>query len=267
MYQDVSPNLLFLGTGAGCGVPSFFCSCDACQEARKEPHLTRSRCSVILQGQVCTLIDTPPDLRNQFLREGISRIDNLILTHWHYDHSGGLGELEFFIRMKSQKTIPAWMSRETYEWFTSAFWFMADCLSIQNMDFDNSIQLDDAVITPLRVQHAPGTIGLLLETPSGKRTAYLSDTGPLPTITMKQLQDIDTLILGATFWKDNWMPEDHLSVDEAIQIGLAVGAGQIYLTHLSMHYAEPVTNQKLLNHIRQYGDHIHLAYDGLHIEI
>lgn len=263
----MNPKLLFLGTAAGCGVPSFFCTCVACQEARLEPQLTRSRCSVIIQGQSNTLIDTPPDLRTQLVRAGISQIDRLILTHWHYDHSGGLGELEFFTRMKSQKPIPTWMSQETYDWLSSAFWFMKDCLSVNLAIYETPVTLEDMILTPLRVQHAPGTLGLLIETPRGNRTAYLSDTGPLPAITTEQLQGVNTLILGAPFWKGNWMPEDHLSVDEAIQIGLALNAGQIYLTHLSMHYVQPVTNRELLAHVHQFGDHIHLAYDGLRIDI
>lgn len=263
----MSVSLLFLGTGAGCGVPSFFCSCDACQEARTNPVLTRSRCSVVIQGETCILIDTSPDLRTQLVREKITQIDLLILTHWHYDHSGGLGELEFFARMKHQRAIPAWMSQETREWLNSAFWFMTDCLSIQNAAFGNPIEAGEITIAPLMVQHTPGTTGLLIKTPSGRRTAYLSDTGPLPATTMEQLRGIDTLILGATFWKGNWMPEDHLSVEEAIRIGLSLNVGQIYLTHLSMHYVQPVTNQELLAYVQQFGDHIHLAYDGLRIEI
>ena len=259
--------LVFLGTGAGCGVPSYFCECAACQEARSQPRYQRSRCAVLLQGEKNTLVDAPPELRFQLIREKVTDIDHFLLTHWHYDHTGGLGDLEFYVRTKRGEAIPAYMTADTLAWLRSAFWFMEDCLVIQKLEAEYQLQIDGFNITALDVQHTPGTIGLLFESPSGRRTAYIPDSGPLPQRTLGHLRDLDTLILDSTFWGANWMPDEHQSVDSAIQIGQELQAGQVYLTHLSMHHDSPVTNQALEAHLSQFGEQFHLAYDGLRIEL
>lgn len=259
--------LVFLGTGAGCGVPSFFCTCKACQEARDEPRFSRTRCGLVLMGDETVLVDAPPELRSQLIRENIKKIDRFILTHWHYDHAGGLGELEFYVRTKRQEMIPTYMSTVTKEWFDSTHWFMKDCLVVETFESGYHVEIDEMVYTALDVQHAPGTFGLEIEAPSGRRTAYTSDTGPLPEHTHERLRGVDNLILDATFWGRNWMPEDHQSVESAINIGLELEAKQIFLTHLSMHHDQIVTSQELEAFLHTFGDHIHLAYDGLRIEI
>jgi hypothetical protein len=50
----------FMGTGAGCGVPAFFCDCPACEEARRDPRAQRGDCGVMITGAERTLIDAPP---------------------------------------------------------------------------------------------------------------------------------------------------------------------------------------------------------------
>ena len=259
--------LTFLGTGAGCGVPSFFCGCAACQEAAAEPWLARSRCSLLVQGSSNTLIDAPPELRQQLLRERVDRVDDLLLTHSHYDHTGGLGDLEFYVRVHRREAIPAYMTAATRGWLHGAYGFMEDCLAVQDFEVGYQVELDGVSYTGLPVTHAEGTLGLLLETPGGRRTAYIPDTGPLPEAAIERVRGIDTLILGATFWGRNWMPEDHLSVQEAVEIGSELGVRSLYLTHLSMHHDTPVTSRELEAFLQTFGQHVHLAYDGLCIEI
>ena len=263
----MSIQLTFLGTGAGCGVPSFFCGCVACQEAATELRYHRTRCAVLVRGHQNTLIDAPPDLRAQLLREHIAQIDHFVLTHGHYDHSGGLGELEFYMRVGRQEAIPAYMTPGSEEWLHTAYGFLEDCLSVQTIDAGWQFEQDGVAYTGLEVTHAPGTLGLLMETTSGRRTAYIPDTGPLPAFTLDKLEGVDTLILGATFWGNNWMPEDHLSLAEAVQIALQLNAKQVYFTHLSMHHDTPVTNLELEAYLRSKGERLHLAYDGMCIEL
>ncbi len=259
--------LIFLGTGAGCGVPAFYCGCRACQEAQTKPRFQRTRCSIIIQGETNILVDAPPDLRTQLLREEIQHIEHLFLTHWHYDHFAGLGELEFYVRLIRQAVLPVYVTMETKEKVESAFGHMVDCLEIQPFACGEQVDIDGLAFTALDVQHAPGTYGLLLETRTGRRIAYLPDTGPLPGKTARLLHEIEVLILDATFWGRSWMPDVHQSVESAIQLGLALDAGEIYLTHLSMHYDRPVTNQELQDFLSDYGNHVHAAYDGLRLDL
>lgn len=85
--------ITLLGTGDSAGVPHIGCDCETCQRYLEEgKHRTRFSILVEKDGER-VLIDASPDLRFQFLREGIDNIDSLILTHAHYDHYAGLGSL------------------------------------------------------------------------------------------------------------------------------------------------------------------------------
>lgn len=263
----MGPTLTFLGTGAGGGVPTFYCGCSACQEAQQEARFRRTRCSILVRGEQSLLVDAPPDLRAQFVREGIAQVDHFILTHEHYDHTGGLGELEYFVRIRRGSPIPTYMTSASQDWFLATHRYLEDCFAIQNVEAGSRFDLDGVTYTALDVTHVYGTIGLLMQGPHGKRTAYIPDTGPLPDRTWNALKGIDQLVLGATFWGLNWMPEDHLSIDEALQIGLALHVKSLYLTHVSMHHDTPITSQELEAYLQGFGDHIHLAYDGLCIDL
>jgi phosphoribosyl 1,2-cyclic phosphate phosphodiesterase len=234
----VEHTLTFLGTGAAGGVPSFFCNCAACQEAALEPQLERTRCSVLISGRKNVLVDAPPDLRRQLLAAGTRRIDGFILTHAHYDHSGGLGDIEFHARIDGIAPIPSYMSRESAVWLQGAFGFMADCLAVHVIETGEKFVLDD-----------------------------MTYTGPLPRATLEAIRGVETLILGATFWGRNRLPEDHLSVEEALSIARDIRPKDFYLTHLSMHYDSPVTNHELESYLAPFGGSFRVARDGLSISI
>jgi phosphoribosyl 1,2-cyclic phosphate phosphodiesterase len=262
----VEHTLTFLGTGAGGGVPSFFCKCAACLEAAQEPQLQRTRCSILISGRENILVDASPDLRRQLLAAGTRRIDSFILTHAHYDHSGGLGDIEFHARIDGLDPIPSYMSGESALWLTRAFGFMADCLAIHVIESGDEFIVDDTTYTALEVTHSAGTFGLLAKT-RRSRAAYIPDTGPLPPATLEAIRGVDTLILGASFWGRNRLPEDHLSVEEALCIAREVRPKHFYLTHLSMHYDSPVTNHELESYLAPFGESFRVARDGLSISM
>jgi phosphoribosyl 1,2-cyclic phosphate phosphodiesterase len=263
----MSHELIFLGTSAANGVPAFYCDCAACQEAKANPALSRSRSSILIAGRKNILIDASPDLRQQLIRENVDHIDNLILTHKHFDHIGGLAELEYFVRLNGNAPLCSLMSSETEEYIDFNYEFMRECLEVMPFSAWTSVALDGLTYRAIPARHTAGTIGILFESEQGKTVAYLPDTGPLDVKTKELLGGIDILILDATFWKYNWMPDNHHSVESAIETGLSLNAGTIYLTHLAMHYDEPVTDLELNDYIKQYGDHIYLAYDGLKIDL
>ena len=65
---DIRGQFILLGTGTSVGVPTVGCSCRVCTS--DHPRNQRLRCAAVIglpKGNV--LIDTPPDLRTQLLRE------------------------------------------------------------------------------------------------------------------------------------------------------------------------------------------------------
>ena len=82
----------FLGTGTSMGVPFVGCECEVCRS--QDPRDKRLRCSAIVRVDgVNLLIDCGPDFRQQMLRASDNRLDALLMTHTHYDHSGGMDDL------------------------------------------------------------------------------------------------------------------------------------------------------------------------------
>lgn len=255
-----------MGTGAGCGVPAFFCDCAACEEARANPRARRGCCGVMIEGEKRLLIDSPPDLRHQLEREGVKAIDKLIFTHAHYDHISGFGELEYMIRLVTKENLPTSGSADALKDIRTEFGYMDYTIDYEVLETYQSFEYDDVKYTPLPVSHWGGAFGYLLETADTK-LFYASDTGPLPPETIERIKGVDHLALDATFWKNNWHPQVHNSVQEAIEQGLALDAGTIYLTHLSMHYDEPITLVELEKYLEQYEGRVVVAMDGMKLQI
>lgn len=266
----------FMGTAAGCGVPSFFCDCPACEEARANPKLRRGDCGVMVRraefdtehgNNPTVLIDTPPDTRLQLIRENVDWVDEILFTHCHYDHIGGFGEFEYLVALKRGGVpLPIYGSKETIDGLKAEFHYMNDRYEFNVLPEFETHEFDGVRYTALPVTHAPGTYGYLIETPS-TRLFYASDTAELPKETKERIKDIDVLAMDATFWKRNWNPNVHHSIQECIAEGYNLGAKKIYLTHMCMHYDEPITYAELCEYLEQYDGRVEPAMDGLTIRI
>jgi phosphoribosyl 1,2-cyclic phosphate phosphodiesterase len=86
-----------LGCGASWGVPAIGPDWGRCDPNDRRNRRRRGSLLVETRGQAI-LIDTSPDLREQLLDAGVSRLDAVLLTHAHADHLHGLDDL----RMVSQ---------------------------------------------------------------------------------------------------------------------------------------------------------------------
>lgn len=250
-----------LGTSAGLGVPAFHCNCMACQEAWAEPHWARTRSGAVLEtNQKKILVDASPDLRGQLLKEQIQSVDYLFLTHWHYDHFGGIGDLEYYVKLEKKEPIKLFLPPNAVDSFDRAFPFLEDVFAVDTWEFGRSYSFEDVKLTVLPANHSVETGGILLE--GEKRVAYFTDTAGLPEITAQQIQDVDILICDATFNGENWFPHSHMNWKEAIALGESVRAKHTVLTHLAMHYSIPTTvarlKEKLKNHTQ-----VTIAYDGI----
>ncbi|MFC7202791.1 MBL fold metallo-hydrolase [Haloferax namakaokahaiae] len=84
-----------LGTGDTTGTPTVGCDCDTCLEAR-ERGIERSRFSVHVENErtgESLLVDFSPDFRHQFLTQDVPIPDAAIVSHIHFDHIDGLGNV------------------------------------------------------------------------------------------------------------------------------------------------------------------------------
>ena len=251
-----------LGSGAGPGAPSFFCDCVGCRAAQNEPALARTRSGAFIATENFNLlVDMPPDLRVQLIREGISRVDEIFLSHWHYDHFGGLGELEYYVKLQRRTPLTLYLPPSAMERFRLAFPDLLDVFSIVPWAFGQTYHYDTLTITPLPANHSVETAGFLVQS-GGRRLAYFSDTAGLPAETASVVRGVDWLICDATFYGKNWFPHSHMSADQAIALGREINARQTVLTHLSVHYSRPMSAADIKELTSRHTD-VQVASDGL----
>ena len=107
--------LTFLGTGTSFGVPQLGCHCAVCRSP--DPRDRRTRVGAVVETKDGTriLIDTPPELRLQLVNAGIDRLDAVLFTHDHADHTHGIDDLRA-ISVRRSGPLPLYGAAETMSW-------------------------------------------------------------------------------------------------------------------------------------------------------
>src|SRR5688572_4568390 len=89
------------------------CECNVCTSP--DPRDKRLRSSIhIAVHDKSFVIDTGPDFREQMLREKIKKLDALLFTHGHKDHTAGLDDVRAFNHWQ-KKSMPIYGSRDALE--------------------------------------------------------------------------------------------------------------------------------------------------------
>jgi phosphoribosyl 1,2-cyclic phosphate phosphodiesterase len=251
----------FLGTGTSVGVPMIGCECRVCRSP--DPRNHRYRCAVLLRvphGNI--LIDTPPELRLQLLRERVGIIHAVLYTHYHADHLFGLDDLRPVSRHLGH-SVPLFCTGEVEGKVRTAFAYAfgpeAETLSagfIPKLRFE---RIDSAPfrvlgerVTPIPLAHAHfDVLGFRLGD-----VAYCTDVSEVPRSSWPLLEGLDVLVLDAL------RPEPHpahLSVDQALDLIDRFQPRRAYLTHMSHEIDHEEVSRTLPSHVQ-------LAYDGLSFE-
>ncbi|MFN6398427.1 MAG: MBL fold metallo-hydrolase [Planctomycetota bacterium] len=260
--QDHLGFLTLLGTGTSVGVPCLGCECAVCTGGH--PRNQRTRSSAILgleQGNL--LIDTPPDLRMQLLRENIKLVHAVLYTHEHADHLHGLDDVRLF-PFKLGRPIPIYASEVVENRIRRVFDYAFDqrepthagavpSMQMVRID-DRPIEILGAKLTPIPLVHGPycRVYGYRIG-----NVAYCTDTNRIEASSMSLLEGLDVLVLDALRLSSH---ATHFSVGEALDIIEQLGPKRAYLTHLS-HELDYTTFH------RQLPEHVALAYDGLRIPL
>ena len=259
----VKLKLIFLGTGTSQGIPVIGFK-DPVSLSR-DPKDKRTRPSIILQiDDISILIDCGPDFRTQMLREKLDRVDAILCTHEHADHTAGLDDLRP-INFLHKINIPLFSSRRTIDDLRVRFSYIFNdkaknypgipLLNLVEIDPNKSFQISNISILPIRVLHGKLPIlGFRIQ-----NIAYLTDVKTIEEKEFLKLKNLDVLILNALRKKEPH--HSHLLLSEAVEIAKRVGAKKTYFTHIShlMGFHEK-TNKELPNNI-------YLAYDGLKLEV
>ncbi|MCH5372932.1 MAG: MBL fold metallo-hydrolase [Planctomycetes bacterium] len=259
---NIRGQFILLGTGTSVGVPTVGCGCRVCTS--RDPRNQRTRCGAVLglpHGNL--LIDTPPDLRSQLLREGIGIIHAVLFTHEHADHILGLDDLRlmpFFLG----HAVPLYCEEIVEQRLRKVYDYAFEEVehthvgAVPKLEFHrigtDPFEVLDTRIIPIRLKHGPRfqVLGFRIG-----NVAYCTDTNEIPEESFPRLEGLDVLIL------DGLRPRPHAThfgLDEAVAAAERLRPRRTLFTHVSHELDYDETNAKL-------PPGMELAYDGQRIPL
>ncbi|MBL7834987.1 MAG: MBL fold metallo-hydrolase [Cyclobacteriaceae bacterium] len=251
--------ITFLGTGTSQGVPVIGCSCEVCKSLDYRDKRLRASVHIQISGQ-SFVIDTGPDFRQQMLREGINRLDAVLFTHAHRDHTAGLDDVRAY-NFLQKMDMPVYGMPETLHQIQNDFAYIFDehgYPGLPRIDLrpisHNPFSVNEVEVTPLPVVHLKlPVLGFRIGDFS-----YITDANFISEETYEKLRGTNVLVLNALQQEPHI---SHFTLTEAIQMAQKVGAHKTYFTHLSHKMGLHADVSKILP------PNIEIAFDGLSLNL
>ena len=229
--------LTFLGTGTSFGVPQVGCNCAVCRSPDPRDKRTRVGAVVESAGGTRLLLDTPPELRVQLIANGVDRVDAVLFTHDHADHTHGLDDIRA-ISVRRDAPLPMYGSETTMQSLHHKFRYVFDdamrpmpgTLKPEGHSYviepGVPVTIGDVTVHPFSVPHGRFTVTAYRIGALG----YVTDAKTVPPDAIALLRGVKVLVLNALFRTAH---PTHLSIPEAILVAREIGADRTYLTHLT----------------------------------
>lgn len=235
------------------------CQCEVCQSLDYRDKRLRTSIHISVDDK-SFVIDTGPDFRQQMLREDIRRLDAILFTHGHKDHTAGLDDVRAYNFLQAAD-MPVYGHRGVLEQLRTEFHYAFEPTKYPGIPqlhlieiTENPFQVMGVLCTPLVVAHLRMPV-------FGFRIgdfSYITDANFIPDETLARLKGTNVLVLNALQREKHI---SHFNLKEAIEMAERIGANQTYFTHMS---------HKMGLHkdvAKELPPTLALAYDGLTITL
>ncbi|MDN3644221.1 MBL fold metallo-hydrolase [Lutimonas halocynthiae] len=251
--------ITFLGTGTSQGIPIIGSKHEVCLSSDLKDKRLRS--SILVEWENASyVIDCGPDFRQQLLRAEVDKLDGILFTHYHADHTAGLDDVRPFSQRNGHvdfhcDTAVAENLKERFAYIfaTENRYAGAPKVSLNIID-NQGFELKNKFIQPIEVMHGNLKIfGFRIE-----KFAYITDAKTISQQEKEKLRGLDVLVVNAL--RKHPHPT-HFNVDEALSFINEIKPKKAYLTHISslLGFHKVVSNELPPN--------VFLAYDGLMIDL
>jgi phosphoribosyl 1,2-cyclic phosphate phosphodiesterase len=250
----------FLGTGTSQGIPVIGSQHPVCYSQDQKDK--RLRVSVWIEWDNNSfVIDCGPDFRQQMLTSGCPRIDAILFTHEHSDHTAGLDDIRpFFFKQGDipiyghERVLKNLKKRFDYIFETENKYPGSPGVSPIEVENDVLIEIDSKKIIPINAMHGDLQVfGYRFD-----NFAYLTDVKTIETTQVNKLKNLEVLVINALREEHH---NTHFNLQEALDFINIVQPKKAYLTHISHTFGFHEEVQKKLP------KNVFLAYDNLIINI
>jgi len=196
------------------------------------------------------------------LREHVTHLDSILITHAHRDHVAGLDDIRPFNWAQRQK-MDIYCNREARVAIERDFHYIFAPHEFPGLPEANMHELtgDEAVrlatgdeVMPIKALHKDlPVLGYRLGP-----LAYITDANHIDAKELDKLRGVDTLVLNSLRKQKHF---SHFCLPESLEIIEELHPRVAYLTHMSHEMGLFAETEKELP------ANVHLAYDGLTIEV
>ena len=253
-------NVYFLGTGTSQGIPVIGCTDAVCKSL--DPRDKRLRVAIwIYDKNFSIVIDCGPDFRYQMLTSGCNKMDALLFTHEHADHTAGLDDIRpFYFK---QGDIPLYGHPRVLENLAKRFDYIfrnenkypgAPSVLPIPVDKDVPFSVNGQAIIPINACHG----GLQVYGYRIGDFVYLTDVKTIENAEIEKIKGAKILVIN-TLRKEPH--PTHFNLEEALDFISKVAPEKTYLTHISHNFGMHEVVQSELP------ENVFLAYDNLELTI
>ncbi len=250
----------FLGTGTSQGIPIIGIDHEVCKSTDFKDK--RLRVSVWITWEDHSyVIDCGPDFRQQMLSSNCRKLDGVLFTHEHADHTAGLDDIRPF--NFRQGAIPIYAHKRVLINIEKRFDYIFETVnrypgapSVKTIEIENNkpFLIGNKTAVPVSVWHGDLQVfGFRIDD-----FAYLTDVKTIDEAEMAKLKNLKVLVVNAL----REQPHDtHFNLEEALDFITLLKPEKAYLTHIShmLGFHEEVQKKLPKN--------VFLAYDNLEITI